>query len=79
MSEKKIRGKKPLYKKNTSTGELQMYCPDCGEEIIAVDVEAYLHCPYCNTVLIQDDEFDDFLLENVVHAWVNKISRSLKG
>ena len=79
MAEQKVRGKKPLYKKNTSTGELQMLCPHCGEEINAVDVESFLHCPFCNTVLLQDDDFDDFLLDNVVRAWIAKTNHSLKG
>ena len=79
MIEQKPRGQKPLFRRDTQTGELQMRCPNCGDEIEAVDVESFLHCPFCNTVLLQDDEFDDFLLENVVKAWIAKTNHSLKG
>ena len=79
MSEEVTRGKAPLFKKSTVTGELQMFCPDCKEEIKAPDVEAYLHCPFCNCILKQNDEFDDFLLEGVVKAWIAKTNRSVKG
>ena len=56
-----------------------MFCPDCGEEISQVDVESYLHCPFCNCVLKQNDEFDDFLLDAVVKAWIAKNNHSAKG
>lgn len=72
-------GKLPLFKMNTSTGEFQMFCPDCKEEINAVDVESYLHCPFCNCILKQNDEFDDFLLEGVAQAWIAKHNRLSKG
>lgn len=78
MAKEVIRGKSPVFRKNTDTGEVQMFCPECREEINAVDVEAYLHCPFCNCVLKQDDEFDDFLLEGVARAWIIKNSRSVK-
>lgn len=79
MSEERIAGKIPVYRKNTITGESQMFCPECGEEIYPMDVESFLHCPYCNCVLKQDDEFDDFLLENVVKAWIAKTNHTIKG
>ena len=79
MSENESRGKKPHFKKNTVTGEWQMLCPECREEINSIDVESFLHCPYCNCVLKQDDEFDDFLLENIVKAWIAKTNHSIKG
>lgn len=79
MSQEVSRGKTPLYEQNTSTGELKMFCPECHEEISAADVESYLHCPFCNCILKQDDEFDDFLLEGVAGAWIAKHNRAIKG
>ena len=79
MSETVSRGKAPRFRKNTFTGRSEMFCPDCGEEIEQVDVESYLHCPFCNCVLKQNDEFDDFLLDDVIRAWVAKNNQSAKG
>ena len=79
MSQEITRGKSPIFRTRTFDGEMQMFCPECGEEIEAVDVESYLHCPVCNCILKQDDEFDDFLLEGVAKAWIAKHSRSSKG
>lgn len=78
MTKETVRGKTPILRRSTESGELQMFCPECKEEINAVDVESYLHCPFCNCILKQDDDFDDFLLEGVAKAWVSKNSRSFK-
>ncbi len=79
MADNVSRGKDPHFRKNTLTGCVQMFCPDCGEEISQVDVESYLHCPFCNCELKQNDEFDDFLLDAVVKAWIAKNNHSAKG
>ena len=63
--------RKSCYTRNSS-GRLELRCPQCHEELNPADVENYSCCPFCNALLPQDDDMEDFVLDPVISHWLRK-------
>jgi predicted Zn-ribbon and HTH transcriptional regulator len=56
------------------TDDRLLVCPACGETLSPADVETFAKCPYCDAVLAQDLELEDFILEPLVDNWIRQQS-----
>ncbi len=50
--------------------EEQFFCPECGEFLLPVDIEAFAHCPYCNAQLKRDGAFEEYVMLPYVNRWM---------
>ncbi len=60
-----------MYRRGPS-GRMEAYCPACGEELQAVDVEIFPYCPFCNQALSRDSRMEDFILDPVIRHWIGQ-------
>ena len=63
------------FKKIDEDGNIRMLiCPNCGENISTVDIENYSVCPYCNQLLEQNEDLEDFAVDPLVRNWMEHYS-----
>ncbi len=61
-----------LPMKRNSAGRLELNCPGCGERLNSADIENFSRCPFCDRILPQNNDLEDFVLDPVISVWLRK-------
>jgi len=61
-------------KKTNETTDLKyngtmLVCPNCGELLVRADIEAFMRCPFCDTMLKSSNATEDLLFRQAIEDW----------